>query len=230
VKRLSLLLASLLCLHVAQSAERRAFQDVDVSALTRQLMTIEQGKGIAAAIWWPPEVWSIGLAREPGIPEDARKSILEQLGRYTLIGVVDATLTPGGGFEFATRDAVLKKITIDWTGPKGSQRMVPLASVPDELKAILQNLEPMMQATLGELGKNLHILIIADDAATGRLMSPYENGSLAITMMNGKASAPGKLLIETPADALFVPRMCPNGKSAHVTWKVCPWDGSKLPD
>jgi hypothetical protein len=26
-----------------------------------------------------------------------------------------------------------------------------------------------------------------------------------------------------------LPRMCPNGKPAHVTWVVCPWDGSKLP-
>jgi hypothetical protein len=36
--------------------------------------------------------------------------------------------------------------------------------------------------------------------------------------------------IEMPIDALFVQRMCPNGKPAHVSWVVCPWDGGKLPD
>jgi hypothetical protein len=59
-------------------------------------------------------------------------------------------------------------------------------------------------------------------------ISPYEAGTLRFTM-----GASGDLTaieggIETPMNALFVPRLCPNGRPAHVSWKVCPWDGTAL--
>jgi hypothetical protein len=34
--------------------------------------------------------------------------------------------------------------------------------------------------------------------------------------------------LELPLDSLFVPRLCPNGKPAHVSWDYCPWSGKKL--
>ena len=177
-----------------------------------------------------PRFRSIALAREPGIPEEARKQTIAQLGRYSMLGVVAANVLPTGRFEFESRDSVLKNAHIEWSGSKGRQRMVPLASLPDELRPLIQGVEPMMRATLGELGKNLHILVITDDAPAGRAMSPYESGTLTVTMQSGGGSAREALVIETPADALFVPRLCPNGKPAHVTWKFCPWDGARLSD
>ena len=230
MRRLSFALMLLMSSFAAQGAEHRALQDVDVAALSRQLLTMKQGNGLVAVIWWPPEFWSIALAREAGIPEDARKQTLAKLGRYSMMGVVDARMLPAGTFAFESREAVLKNSTIDWSGPKGRQRMVPMASVPEELRPILQALDPMMRATLGELGKNLHILIFQDDAPTGRVMSPYEPGTLTFTMLSGSGSPREVLVIETPADALFIPRLCANGKPAHVTWTHCPWDGVKLSD
>jgi hypothetical protein len=41
------------------------------------------------------------------------------------------------------------------------------------------------------------------------------------------AAAP-TVVLETPLNSLFVPRTCPNGKPAHVSWKFCPWGGERL--
>jgi hypothetical protein len=230
VKKWSLTVLLLVMALDVRGVERRTLKDVDLADMSRQLISMTQHDGMFAAIWWPPEFWAVALAREPGIPEETRTKILEDLGRYTLLGVVDARILPSGTFVFEPRDAVIRNTSIEWSGPKGRQRMVPLEEVPEDLRPLMQSLEPIMRSTLGELGRNLHVLVIADDAPTGRVMSPYEPGTLTFTLLPGARSAGKVLAIETPADALFVPRMCPNDKPAHVTWKVCPWDGSKLPD
>ena len=34
--------------------------------------------------------------------------------------------------------------------------------------------------------------------------------------------------VELPINALFVPRLCSDGREAHVTWNYCPWTGERL--
>jgi hypothetical protein len=230
VKRASWFLLLLSCALTAGAVERKALRDVDVSAMTRQLLTLKQGEGLMATVWWPPEFYAIALERDPEIPDDVRKRLREQMSRHHLFGVVNARVLADGTFAFESREAVLQNSTFDWSGPKGQQRLVPMKSVPEEMRPLIESLEPMMRAALGELGKNLHVLVVADDAAAGRFMSPYDAGSLTIVMSSGAGGIKETMRIETPIDALFAPRLCPGGKPAHVTWKFCPWDGSKLPD
>jgi hypothetical protein len=33
--------------------------------------------------------------------------------------------------------------------------------------------------------------------------------------------------IDPPINALFVPRVCEDGREAQVTWKFCPWMGRR---
>ena len=70
--------------------------------------------------------------------------------------------------------------------------------------------------------------VLSDTDQGDRLLSPYGNSTLLVTLTNKKGEVLEPIRFEMPLDSLFVPRMCPNGKPAHVSWVVCPWDGSKL--
>jgi hypothetical protein len=61
------------------------------------------------------------------------------------------------------------------------------------------------------------------------MFSPFDAGAV-IVKFGGRAKRQDiSLTIERPIDALLVPRLCANGKPAHVSWTYCPWDGKKLP-
>jgi hypothetical protein len=106
---------------------------------------------------------------------------------------------------------------------------VPLAEVPQKLVPLLKVLGPILSSAMGPMGQNMNFFVLDDHKKGGRLISPYEPGMLRITLTDNKGVKLEPLLIEFPLDSLYVPRRCPNGKPAHVSWMVCPWDGSKLP-
>ncbi|MBW4643856.1 MAG: hypothetical protein KME23_12850 [Goleter apudmare HA4340-LM2] len=61
-----------------------------------------------------------------------------------------------------------------------------------------------------------------------KIGSPYKSGKLNISF-NGKGNQQIGSVVNLPLNSLFIPRLCPNGKPAHVSWKYCPWDGTPLP-
>ena len=67
---------------------------------------------------------------------------------------------------------------------------------------------------------------LADDGK--RILDPYQPGGLQVDLKR-KNNQPLQAKIEFPLNSLYVPRRCPNGKPAHVSWKFCPWTGAKLP-
>jgi hypothetical protein len=230
LRRLAASLFLTLCAVAAQAAERMQPQDIDLSALARQMQTIRQGDGIQAVFWWPPEFWDASFARQREMPADAREEGMSLLGRYSLLGIAQAEVLPTGAISFHDRASVTKGLKVQWSGLKGVREIVPLATVPEDLQPLMNQLRPMMESSFGDMGRNLHIFVIEDFASTGGVLTPYETGALTV-QINGKSGAPlAPIIIESPLDALFAPRMCPNGKPAHVSWKVCPWDGTKLPD
>jgi hypothetical protein len=82
---------------------------------------------------------------------------------------------------------------------------------------------------MGRLGENLNFFVYEDQNKDGRVISPYSPGALKVTLAHKDGAALDPFVFELPLDSLYVPRHCPNGKPAHVSWVVCPWDGTKLP-
>jgi hypothetical protein len=87
----------------------------------------------------------------------------------------------------------------------------------------------MLSATLGKLGESMYFVVLDDQVKGHRVISPLEKGALRVTLTHEGPEPLGTFEFETPLDSLYVPRMCPNGKPAHISWVVCPWDGTKLP-
>jgi hypothetical protein len=83
---------------------------------------------------------------------------------------------------------------------------------------------------MGNLGRNLHFFVFQDEEKDSRIFSPFDSGAVVVKLSGRENRQDISLSIDRPIDSLLVPRLCANGKPAHVTWKFCPWDGKKLPD
>jgi hypothetical protein len=76
----------------------------------------------------------------------------------------------------------------------------------------------------------MHFFTLVDAArADAPPVSPLAAGELRIEVAGFQGGRSGAGRIETPLNALFVPRLCPGGRPADIRWKVCPWDGTPLP-
>ena len=135
-----------------------------------------------------------------------------------------------GNFDFYPSDVIKKNSKFVYTDASGkSFRLRPLKTLNRDMTKLIRQIKPMLAGALGKMGRNFNFLTFSNrDASGNRLISPYKNGTLKITLTNNKGRDPKTLEMETLLDALHVPRKCPNGKNAHVSWKYCPWSGNAL--
>jgi hypothetical protein len=232
VKFLNTILALGLVLPLCATAgafEKKQPKDVDISAMTNETQRTSYAGGVHLAWWIPPEYWEASLSRDANVTDTARKQVLDTLRGYSMLAVVQAEVGALGNFTFYERDAVLKGLKLELSDGKDWASLVPLAEVPQKLAPLLKVLGPILSSAMGPMGQNMNFFVLDDQKKGGRLISPYEPGMLRITLTDNKGVKLEPLLIEFPLDSLYVPRRCPNGKPAHVSWMVCPWDGSKLP-
>lgn len=221
-------LALSLCTN-ASAFEKKQPKDVDISAMTNETQRTSYAGGVHLAWWIPPEYWEASLSRDANVTDTARKQVLDTLRGYSMLAVVQAEVGALGNFTFYERDAVIKGLKLELSDGKDWASLVPLAEVPQKLAPLLKVLGPILSSAMGPMGQNMNFFVLDDQKKGGRLISPYEPGMLRITLTDNKGVKLEPLLIEFPLDSLYVPRRCPNGKPAHVSWMVCPWDGSKLP-
>lgn len=220
-----------LCLLAANlnAAEKRAYTDVNSGTLTQELQRVSNNEGVVVAWWMPAEFWAVALGNEKAMPAAQREEVMKVLGQYTFIAVVDGDVG-GAAIDFQGRDVVAKLLNVEVIDGAGKVRKaVPIEPVPEDVQPLLTVLGPAMGAAMGNLGRNLHFFVFRDQVEGGRLFSPMDAGAVVVKLSGRKLRQDTSLTIERPIDSLLVPRLCANGKPAHVSWNFCPWDGKKLP-
>jgi hypothetical protein len=212
------------------AAEKRAPADVDSGVLTQELQRASNDQGIVVAWWMPAEFWAVALGNEKSLTPAQMEEVMKILRQYTFIAVVDGEVG-GAAVDFRDRAAVAKSLSVEVVDGAGKTRkVVPVEPVPEDVQPLLQVLVPAMGAAMGNLGRNLHFFVFLDQEKDLRIFSPFDAGSVVVKLSGRERREDITLSIDRPVDSLLVPRMCANGKPAHVSWKFCPWDGKKLPD
>lgn len=214
----------------AFASERKPIEDVDLNRLIEEIQVMGGANDSVELIWWiPQEFWETTLTQDPTLSSEQTKAILDVLRPYTVIAAVQADITPMGSFKFFDRDRVASGLGVEVVRPGGKTVSLPQGQVTDsDVKLLLEQMRPILAAALGNLGQNFHFFALNDlDEDGNRIASPYEEGVLRAQLMPSKGGAT-VLEIPLPLDALMVPRICPNGKPAHVSWSYCPWSGEKL--
>jgi len=216
----------------SMAAERKPLKDVDIDAFTTDTQVIPGGVGdyhVALALWIPNEFWESIFSRDATTDEASKKAMLDALSGITLLAVVQADITPLGAFKFYSKEEIEAKMLVSFTDASGKrQRLSLMQTVSPDLEIVLGVFKPILGAAMGNLGNNMHFYVLNDKSkASPRLLDPYRKGSISIQL-----SKRNKILmtgdIEMPLNSLFVPRKCPNGKDAHISWKYCPWTGKRL--
>jgi hypothetical protein len=201
--KLLLVLALVLLASFAHAIDKKEITDVDLNALTVEGQVMTGGASDLALVWWiPAEFWEVSMRQESMVPDAQVNQVMG--------------------------DQILKGMNVEFVRPDGSVEAISHTDPSDpDLRIMLDQMRPILAQAMGSLGQNFYFFPLPDRDDDGeRLLSPYEKGMIRVKLSNADAVHMAEL--ELPLDSLFVPRLCPNGKPAHVSWDYCPWSGKKL--
>lgn len=216
------------------ATEKRPVKDINTDAFTSETQATALGAGddhMALAWWIPNEFWESILSRDTTTSETDKKAMLDAMSGISLLAVVQADITHFGAFKFYSKEEIEKRMVISFTHAGGKrQRLSPMQTINPDLEVVLGVFKPILGAAMGSLGNNMHFYVLDDKSKSSlRLLDPYRKGLFSIQFAK-RNDALMTADIEMPLNCLFVPRKCPNGKDAHISWKYCPWTGKRLED
>ena len=216
----------------AVAAQKKSLSTVNTDAFTADTQAFFESSGDnhVALVWWiPNEFWEAILSRDATTSEADKRSLLDALSGVSLLAVVQADISDFGAFTFYTKEEVESAMKIDFSDEKGNITNVkPLQKIDADLEVVIGVFKPILGAAMGNMGNNMHFYVLSDTTASSdRLIDPYKKGALDFQLKK-KNKSTMETAIELPLNALFVPRKCPNGKDAHISWDYCPWSGKAL--
>ena len=154
--------------------------------------------------------------------------MLVLLSRYAVLSVVQADVSPFGAFKFYDKETIMEGLKIEAIDANGQARVLSHTEPSDpDVRLMLDQVRPVLTQAMGNMGQNMYFFpvpLLDEDGE--RTVTPYEESTVRVTLL--RDGSPQAVDIEAPLDSLFIPRTCPNGKPAHVSWKYCPWSGKKL--
>lgn len=180
-------------------------------------------------VWWiPSEYWKVVFANDPNVNQEGANQVLKIFENYSLVAVIQADMTPMGIFDFYSKEEVEKNLRITYVDENNNSQQIGIErNVDPQLKLILGMFKPILAASMGNLGENMHFFVLKDKQNFERVLNPYKAGNIEVEIASRQDEIT-QAQIPLPLDALFVPRICPNGEQAHISWNYCPWSGEKL--
>ena len=227
---LSSLLSSLIPFSPALALEYKKLEDVDLDNLIQETQVTNSDDKITVIWWIPQEFWAVSLSQETSMSETEKGEFLRALEPYFMLAVVQGEISSFGTANFYDLEEIKNKLTFSFEDSDQQTQIIdPAQTVSPEVELLQKIIRPMLEQMMGNLGQNFHFLTFDDQNIQGtRNISPYENGKITVQFSEELEQEDLNLNIDLPLDSLFISRICPNGKEAHVSWKYCPWDGTKL--
>lgn len=214
----------------AHAIERKPLTEVDLNALTNETQVMGGDTRSLDLVWWIPlEFWEATFRQSGDLPPEQVDELLGVLQHSSVLAVVQADVSTFGAFRFYDKEKVMSGLRIEAFDASGKSEIISHTEPSDpEVRLLLDQMRPVLAQAMGNLGENFYFFPLPATNDDGeRTPSPLESGRLRVTLQ--RDGGPSVVEIELPIDALFVPRVCPNGKPAHVSWVYCPWSGKKLP-
>lgn len=229
-----LFVVALMVVSYSFAAEKKPVIEIDEDALTSETQLSLKGTGDdhMAFVWWiPNEFWKKVLSNDASIGETEKNTMLNAMSGISLLAVVQGNISEYGAFEFFSKEEIERNMKLVYTDADGKKQNVSIVTKIDPtLEVLLGVFKPILAAAMGNMGNSMHFYVLNDKVkSTNRLLNPYEKGKIDIQLKK-KEKVFMNTSIEFPLNSLFVPRICPNGKEAHISWSYCPWTGKRLPE
>lgn len=213
--------------------EKRPPEKINPDQLTEEtLLDASRSKDHIAFVWYiPAEYWKAVISQnhEMSQLEKVRAGLV--MSTLTVVAVVQGDLLRSGSVLYYDQPFLQENVKFTRIDAKEERHdLIPYKTYSGEVKKLLEAIAPALGASVGPLGDNLQFFVFNDQSDDGsRVLDPYLPGALEVELKR-KSGQTLRVRQELPLDALFVPRLCPNGKPAHVSWKFCPWTGKQLPE
>lgn len=229
-----LFVVALMVVSYSFAAEKKPVIEIDEDVLTNETQVSFKGTGDdhIAFVWWiPNEFWKKVLSNDASIGETEKNTMLNAMSGISLLAVVQGNISEYGAFEFFSKEEIERNMKLVYTDADGKKQNVSIVTKIDPtLEVLLGVFKPILAAAMGNMGNSMHFYVLNDKVkSTNRLLNPYEKGKIDIQLKK-KEKVFMNTSIEFPLNSLFVPRICPNGKEAHISWSYCPWTGKRLPE
>jgi hypothetical protein len=221
-----------LCAASAMGVDRKDIGQVSTDEITQEtqaVITTEGGQ--LHVLWWlPVEFWASALANDTMLTQQQKLAMLTTFEPYLVVAAGSAELIPFGATNFHTKERVGSNLTLVFIGDDGVRaELVPQEAMDPHLDQVLTQMKPILARAIGNLGNNIHFFTCDNRLEDSTLLvDAYESGRLEMSIMQDDGLSVANI-VETPLNCLYIPRKCPNGKDAHVSWNFCPWTGEKLP-
>ncbi len=216
---------------VGLCADRKPFADVATDKLTTEGQVMNSANQELDFVWWIPlEFWEVTFAQNEAVSVAQVEQIIGILRPYSVLAAVQADISAMGSFGFFDRDAVMRGMLVEYIDEDGTKSTVSHVEPSNsDLRLMLDQMRPVLAAAMGNLGENFYFFPLPDTDDDGnRLVSPYKDGVLRITLGARENAAATVLEVALPLDSLHIPYICPNGKPAHISWNYCPWSGKNI--
>ena len=216
----------------SNALERKDITEVSIKEITSDTQAQPEGSGDnhLCFVWWVPfEYWVSVLSRDTNISNSVKKEMFNVLKEYMVIGVVQSDVSVLGSFDFYSKEFVLKNLKVSYmANNKKEIYLSPGENISSDMQLLMGQIGPILKAAMGNMGANFHFFIYRDLNEKGsRIIDPYEKGNIRVKLSN-RNGEDLQVEFQTPLNSLYIPRTCPNGEKAHVSWDYCPWSGKKL--
>ena len=211
--------------------EQRADNEIPINELFKEAYLVDLNSDLMGIAWWIPwEYWKAVFSQHNQAPPKVIELIESQLRPVFILVVIQADVSPQTNFNFFSEETVRRGLKVAYVNRDGKAINLKLVEKSnDTLNLIKQSIRPVLSEVGGKIGDNFWLFVYGDvDSSGKRIVSPYEPGELRVTLGDRQGIQRSQLKVEFPLNSLFVPRLCPNRKPAHVSWKYCPWDGTRL--
>lgn len=209
---------------------RRAPKSVKIDDLTTETQkSVESPDGINMIWYLPPEFWEASFAADPTLDPAEVRDLQGMLQNSFVIAIVRGDLNEWGMMTFHPENRVAASYSVTFVDEHGKSTELQRAErIDPAMGSILGTLKPMLSAAMGEMGQNFHFFVYSDPAESRRV-SPFEPGTLEVSLKRLGTDAAGTVAFEFPLDSLFEPRTCPHcAREQQIRWNFCPFDGTDL--
>jgi hypothetical protein len=222
----------------AIAAEKKPIGDVDTDALTSETQSTDTtGNDLSnhiTFVWWiPHQLWQATMAKEPKPSAAESKEFLDAFAGITVLVVAAIDTKSFGSYDYYSKDDIKKAMVVTYVDSAGEKHVLQVRdSIDKKVGVLLDALKPNVVRMLGKMGDSMQFFVLDDRAQSGkenRLIDPYREGNVDVQLTR-KNNYVTHSRIDFPVNSLFLPRLCPGGRKADISWKYCPWDGSPLKD
>ncbi len=230
---IAVLILTLSCFAAPKSLDYKGCQRIAIDKINTDELIAETQPTVSVTndhmcfAWWiPTEFWNISLTQDKSVSKSDIKEFIDTMKPYTIIAICQADISAFGSFSFYSESKVKKRLSAKFTNSNNKEFKLSISTnVSGNAKLLIQQMKPILTAAMGNMGSNMHFFVF--DNPKDKEIDPYAKGNIKIDLIqknNTKTSA----TINLPLNSLYTPRLCPNGKPAHISWDFCPWTGKKL--